>query len=116
MPENIAFPVPHGDDPRLVYDGILIAGRKVFLIHQLEIVFELQGDILAGPYLRLELPVDIGTVEQVDFIQHFGQVGDAVHAQCMVVYTAQNALRVVNLDAHRQMCVYALRKQDLFVQ
>ena len=116
MPENLAFPVPHGDNPRLVYNGILATGRKVLFVYQLEIVFELQGDILAGLYLRFEFPVDIGAVEQVDLIQHFRQVGDAVHAQCMVVYTAQDTLRIVNLNAHRQMCINILRKQDLFVQ
>ena len=63
MPYDRPLLIPDRNNLGLINDGIRIAGRKILAVHPLEIVFELQHDILAGADLRLQLLIDIRTVE-----------------------------------------------------
>ena len=53
-----------------INDRIFVRGGIILPVYSFEVVLEFQNDLFAGLYFSFQVFVDIGAVEQVDFVYY----------------------------------------------
>ena len=92
---------------------IFVRGGIILPVYSFEVVF--QNDLFAGLYFSFQVFVDIGAVEQVDFVYYIAFF-DSVCLFCTRIQIAQDTFRIINFDTHRQSGENALHEQNLIRQ